>query len=144
MKPLSTIDSFCLYVDAPHAGMHGAFLQIYAGRPKESAAARFKRLFKHIEGRLDATPVFRRRIERMPLDLDRALWVDGGDVDLHYHVRHTALPAPGNEAQLADAYAHIYATPMDMTRPLWEIHVAAALMREVRDAGYRSQHGGAA
>ena len=127
MKPLSTIDSFCLYADSPHAGLHGAFLQIYAGKPGESTAARFKRLLKHIESRLDASPVFRRRIERMPLDVDRALWVDGGDVDLHYHVRHTALPKPGNEAQLADAYAHIYARQMDMTRPLWEIHVIDGL-----------------
>lgn len=123
MKPLSTIDSFCLYADAPHAGLHGAFLQVYAGRPGESTDARFKRLRKHIERSLDAAPVFRRRIERAPFEMDRALWVDGGEVDLDYHVRRTALPRPGNDKQLAAAYARIYAESMDMTRPLWEIHV---------------------
>jgi diacylglycerol O-acyltransferase / wax synthase len=127
MPQLNTLDSFFLYTDSGHAGMHGAFLQIYAPSPEESPPSRYKRLIRHIESKLDASPVFRRRIERAPFEADRAHWVDGGEVDLGHHVRHSALPLPGDDAQLADHYARVCAVPMDTTRPLWEIHVIDGL-----------------
>lgn len=129
MRQFNGMDSLFLYMDAAHAGMHGAFLQIYAPLAGEDAAQRYARLLKYFEGRLDAASLFRRAMRRSPLDLDHAWWVDGVDVDLHYHVRHTALPQPGNAAQLADAYARIYAQAMDMSRPLWEIHVIDGVNR---------------
>lgn len=123
MRQFNGMDSLFLYMDSARTPMHGAFLQIYAPVPGESTAVRYERLLRHISQRLDTSPVFRRAIVRSPLELDHAWWVDGVDIDLDYHVRHSALPEPGSLAQLHDAYARLYAQPMDMDRPLWEIHV---------------------
>lgn len=117
------MDSMFYYMDAAHAGMHGAFLQIYAAVPGEGPATRYQRLVRHIEASLDKASTFRRHIVRTALDLDHARWVDGGEVDLAHHVRHLALPQPGTRQQLCEIYSQIFAQPMDLTRPLWEIHV---------------------
>lgn len=123
MRQFNGMDSLFLYMDSARTPMHGAFLQIYAPVPGESTSVRYERLQRHIRRRLDSSPVFRRAIVRSPLELDHAWWVDGVDVDLDYHVRRSALPQPGSLEQLHEAYARLYAQPMDMDRPLWEIHV---------------------
>lgn len=123
MRQFNGMDSLFLYMDSARTPMHGAFLQIYAPVPGERAAQRFARLRRHIASRLDTSPVFRRAILRSPLELDHAWWIDGVDIDLDYHVRHSALPEPGSLDQLHEAYARLYAQGMDLERPLWEIHV---------------------
>ena len=122
-RQLNGFDSLLLYVDSKNAFAQGGFLQIYAPVTGEDATTRYQRLLRHIEHRLDITPSFRRAIMRSPFDLDHAWFVDGVDVDLSYHVRHLALPQPGSAEQLNDIFASICMQPMDINRPLWEIHV---------------------
>ena len=127
MRQLNALDSMFLYLDTARAPMTVGFLQIYSPEPKEDAVTRFQRLQKHVERCLDTSPVFRRALVRSPLDLDHAWFADDVDLDLSYHVRHYALPQPGTSDQLNDAYARICAQPMDLTRPLWEIHIIEGL-----------------
>ncbi len=126
-RQLNAWDSAFLYMDTPSTPMYGGFLHIYAPVAGESAARRYQRLRWHIEHSLDASPVFRRKIVRSPLDLDHAWFVEGADVDLDYHVRHYALPEPGNDEQLNEVYARIAVQAMDSNRPLWEIHIIDGL-----------------
>ncbi len=63
----------------------------------------------------------------MPLSLDRPYWLNDGDFDLDFHVRHIAIPPPGDMEQLAAQVARIISRPVDRTRPLWEAYVMEGL-----------------
>ena len=63
----------------------------------------------------------------VPLDLDRPYWVDDPDLDLDFHIRALALPAPGDAEQLGEQVARIIARPLDRSRPLWEWYVITGL-----------------
>ena len=52
--------------------------------------------------RLHLMPPFRRRLVQVPLGLDQPYWIEDPDFDIEYHVRELALPAPGDDRQLAD------------------------------------------
>ena len=56
----------------------------------------------------------------LPLQ-QRPIWVDDPHFNIHYHVRHTALPKPGDERQLKRLAARIMAQHLDRSKPLWEI-----------------------
>jgi diacylglycerol O-acyltransferase / wax synthase len=80
-----------------------------------------------LEQRLPLVPPLRWRLAEVPFNLDYSYWVDDPDFDLEFHVREIALPAPGNEAQLADQVARIVARPLDRARPLWELYLIQGL-----------------
>ena len=69
----------------------------------------------------------RRRLLRLPLGLDRPYWVDDERFDLEYHVRHIALPKPGDWRQFCIQVSRIHARPLDLNRPLWEVYVIEGL-----------------
>jgi WS/DGAT/MGAT family acyltransferase len=77
--------------------------------------------------RLALVPPLRWRLAEVPLSLDYPYWVDDPDFDLEFHVREIALPAPGNENQLAEQVARIVARPLDRSRPLWELYLIHGL-----------------
>jgi WS/DGAT/MGAT family acyltransferase len=77
--------------------------------------------------RLPLVPPLRWRLAEVPLNLDYPYWVDDPDFDLEFHVREIALPAPGNEGQLAEQAARIVARPLDRSRPLWELYLIQGL-----------------
>ena len=80
-----------------------------------------------LEERLPLLPPFRWKLAEVPLGLDYPYWVDDHDFDLDFHVRELALPAPGNESQLAEQVARIFSRPLDRARPLWELYVIHGL-----------------
>src|SRR5581483_248085 len=49
------------------------------------------------------------------------------DVDIDYHLRHSALPHPGGERELGVLISRLHSIPLDKTRPLWECHVIEGL-----------------
>ena len=83
----------------------------------------FASLMKTIEDRIHLLPLLRRRLVEVPLGLDHPWWIEDPDFDLEFHVRALALPAPGNDEQLAEQVARLAARPLDRSRPLWEIYV---------------------
>ncbi|HEY4343534.1 MAG TPA: wax ester/triacylglycerol synthase family O-acyltransferase, partial [Parvibaculum sp.] len=87
----------------------------------------FKEILKNYESRLHLARSFRQRIIRVPLSLDHPYWLEDPDFDLEYHVRHIALPKPGDWRQLCIQVARLHARPMDTTRPLWEFTVIEGL-----------------
>ncbi len=72
---------------------------------------------------LPGTTSLRRKLVRVPLDLDRPYWVEDRDFDLEFHVRHLALPKPGDWTQLTKQVARLHARPLDLTSPPWEMTV---------------------
>jgi diacylglycerol O-acyltransferase len=73
-----------------------------------------------LAGRLPLIPRYRQKARELPLDLGPPVWVDDPDFDLAYHVRRTALPAPGGDAELAALMGRVMSDRLDRDRPLWE------------------------
>ncbi|MGH2751900.1 MAG: WS/DGAT/MGAT family O-acyltransferase, partial [Actinomycetota bacterium] len=80
-----------------------------------------------IDERLQYVPRFRQKLATVPLGLGRPVWVDDPHFNLEYHVRHTALPAPGSRAKLNRLTARIMSQQLDRAKPLWEIWFAEGL-----------------
>ena len=72
---------------------------------------------------------FRWRLVEVPFGLDHPYWVEDPDFDLDFHIRDSAVPPPGNDRQLAETVARIFARPLDRTRPLWELYLIHGLPR---------------
>ena len=104
--------------------------------PEPFTLERFTRV---VESRLPLVPLLRRRLVEVPLGLDQPYWIEDPDFDIEFHVRELALPAPGNDRQLAEQAARLHARPLDRSRPLWEIYLIFGL-RGGRAAIYSKIH----
>jgi WS/DGAT/MGAT family acyltransferase len=127
MRQLSAHDAGFLYSDTSHSNANITLIQIYDQSTAPGGKVRFKSILAHIESRLSGLPIFRSKLQRVPLDLDHPYWVDDPNFDLEYHVRHIALPKPGDWRQFCIQASRIHARPLDQSRPLWEIYVVEGL-----------------
>ncbi len=116
-----------LHLEHGNQYLHVAALGIYDPATAPGGFVRFKDILKFFESRLDTAPVFRRRLVTVPFDLDRPYWIEDEHVDVEFHVRHVALPAPGDWRQLCIQVARIHSRPLDRSKPLWEAYVIEGL-----------------
>ena len=123
MRQLSEHDAAYIYSDSAHANSNVTLLHIYDQSTAPGGVVRFKQILAHVECRLGQLPVFREKIRRVPLDLDYPYWIEDESFDIEYHVRHIALPKPGDWRQFCIQAARIHARPLDLQRPLWEMYV---------------------
>ena len=86
-----------------------------------------ERLQTVIAERLHLVPPFRRRLAEVPFGFDQPYWIEDPDFDIEFHVRELALPAPGDDKQLAEQAARLHARPLDRRRPLWELYLISGL-----------------
>jgi WS/DGAT/MGAT family acyltransferase len=127
MEQLSPMDASFLYFETANAPMHIGSVAIYDQSTVKGGILGFKEILKNYEARLHLARSFRQRIVRVPLSLDHPYWLEDPDFDIEYHVRHIALPKPGDWRQLCIQVARLQARPMDTTRPLWEFTVIEGL-----------------
>jgi len=126
MDQLSGQDAQFLYMESDEAPTHMTSIAIFdptAGGRK----LRFKDILQHVRSRLHMNPAFRRKLVRVPLELDFPYWVDDQHFDLEYHVRHGRLPEPGDWRQFCTHLARYHSRPLDMSLPLWEMYVVEGL-----------------
>ena len=127
MEQLSGQDASFVYLDTPTTPMHIGSVGIYDPSTAPGGFVRFKDILAHIESRLDKARSFRQKLVRVPFDLDHPYWIDDPNFDLEYHVRHIALPQPGDWRQLCIQVARLHARGMDLSKPLWEFNVIEGL-----------------
>lgn len=87
----------------------------------------FDRLLRRMERATWVVRRLRQRVQPMPANLSAPMWVDDPNFDLHYHIRHIALPKPGTMRQLLDLASLITWDAYDRTRPLWQFWVIDGL-----------------
>src|SRR5512136_1958472 len=127
MRQLRGEDPRFVYGESGHANSNITLISIYDSSTAKEGRVRFKGLLKHIESRLHLSPIFRQKLLSVPLELDFPYWIEDESFDLEYHVRHIALPKPGDWRQFCIQVSRIHARPLDLKRPLWEIYVIEGL-----------------
>lgn len=127
MRQLSENDAAYIYSDSAHANSNVTLLHIYDQSTAPGGVVRFKQILAHVESRLGRLPNFREKIQRVPLDLDFPYWIEDENFNIEYHVRHIALPKPGDWRQFCIQSSRIHARPLDLQRPLWEMYVIEGL-----------------
>ena len=127
MQQLSAQDASFVYLETPHTPMHIGSVGIYDPSTAPGGFVRFKDILNFVESRLSGARSFRQRLVRVPFDLDHPYWIEDPEFDLEFHVRHIALPKPGDWRQLCIQVARLHARPMDLTKPLWEFTIVEGL-----------------
>ena len=125
---LSALDASFLGLEDSRSHMHGGGVFIFDAGPIRTADGGLDIgcIHEAIEGRLHFVPRFRQKLAFLPYG--RApIWVDDERFRLAYHVRHTALPRPGDERVLKRLVGRIMSQPLDRGRPLWEMWFAEGL-----------------
>ncbi|WP_137145366.1 wax ester/triacylglycerol synthase family O-acyltransferase [Mycolicibacterium sp. CR10] len=99
----------------------------------------YETLLATVERRLPQIPRYRQKVREVRFGLARPVWVDDRDFDITYHIRRSALPSPGSDAQLHDLVARLGSRPLDKSRPLWEMYLVEGLAKN-RVAIYTKTH----
>jgi len=125
---LSALDASFLEIEGPGSHMHvGAVLVLDAAPLRADAGGLdYERIVSMVALRIHDFPRYRQRLAWIPVEHHPA-WVDDRDFNLHYHVRHTALPAPGSVRQLKRLAGRIMSQQLDRGKPLWEMWIVEGL-----------------
>jgi diacylglycerol O-acyltransferase len=127
MRTISGIDSLFLEQETPQQHMHVGGLGIYDPSTAPGGKVRFKQVLEYFTRQMSKHPVYRRKIVPVPFNVGRPVLVDSPDVDVEYHVRHLALPEPGDWRQLMIQIARIHSRPLDRSMPMWEAYIIEGL-----------------
>jgi WS/DGAT/MGAT family acyltransferase len=119
---LSPLDASFLHVEDSVSHMHIASVAVLEG-----PVPPFANVVARVRSKLPLVPRYRQIVRFVPLDLGRPVWVDDPHFSIDYHLRHTALPAPGGEEELRKLVGRVMGQALDRTRPLWEIWVVEGL-----------------
>jgi WS/DGAT/MGAT family acyltransferase len=93
----------------------------------EGPAPSMSEFLEQIRRRLHLVPRYRHKLASTALDSGRPVWIDDPNFNLEYHIRHTALPAPGRWEQLCSLTARIFSQQLDRSKPLWEMWLIEGL-----------------
>jgi len=127
MRQLTGLDASFLYLETPNAPMHISGLSIYDQSTAPGGKVRFKEIVENTNRRIVSMPVMTQKLVTVPMGLDHPYWVTDGAFDPEFHIRHLALPKPGDWRQLCILISRLHARPLDRGRPLWEMYVIEGL-----------------
>jgi WS/DGAT/MGAT family acyltransferase len=121
---LTSVDASFLTNESSSAHMHVGAVLIFEGPPPK-----YDDLLEHIDSRLHLVPRFRQKLAVPPAQTGRPFWVDDPNFNLRYHLRHSALPAPGSEEQLRNLTGRVFSQALDRSKPMWELWLVQGLER---------------
>jgi diacylglycerol O-acyltransferase / wax synthase len=122
MDRLSSLDAVFVNAEDGVSHMHVGSCAIFAGPPPP-----FADVVALIDSKLPRLPRYRQKLRMVPGGLAHPVWIDDADFSIDYHVRHTALPPPGGEAELEHLMGRLMSQELDRQRPLWETWVVEGL-----------------
>lgn len=127
MKRLRGWDAVLLYSETPSVHMHTLKLAVIELDDLGGAKFGVEELRKVIHGRLYKLDPFRYELVDIPFKFHHPMWRENAEVDLDYHVRSVRAEAPGGRRELDEAVGRIASTPLDRSRPLWEMYLIEGL-----------------
>jgi diacylglycerol O-acyltransferase / wax synthase len=122
MDRLSAVDASFLAQEGRSSHMHVGAVLLFEGPPPA-----YEELVAHVESRLHLVPRYRQKLTFPRLEMGRPLWIDDPRLNVEYHVRHTALPAPGSIEELRLLAGRIFSQRLDRSKPLWEMWLVQGL-----------------
>lgn len=122
---LGPLDAMFLYVEDGVSHMHIGSCSVFAGPPP--SIEEFTAL---IESKLPMLTRYRQKVRFVPGALGHPVWVDDRHFNLAYHVRHTALPPPGDQQALQNLVGRLMSQELDRHRPLWEMWMIEGLAHD--------------
>jgi diacylglycerol O-acyltransferase / wax synthase len=125
---LNSLDSYFLFAENRTTHMHVGGIAIYdAGSlRKPDGGIDVDRIRDYIGSKLDRLPRYRQTIRYTPIE-HQPIWVDDPHFNIQYHIRHGALPRPGDEEQLKLLSGRIMSQQLDREKPLWELLIVEGL-----------------
>jgi diacylglycerol O-acyltransferase / wax synthase len=137
MRPMPITDAIFLMGEVREKPLHVGGLQLF--RPPEGAGpGDVQKRFREAIGNDEVATLFRRHPRRIA-GFGPWEWSEDEQLDLEYHVRHSALPHPGKIRELLALVSRLHGTLLDRNRPLWEIHLIEGLA-DGRVAMYSKVH----
>lgn len=121
---LAPTDAVFLHIERSGLPQHVGTVVVFAPPSDTSDGIELlDRVVNHVAGRIAFVPRYRKRLRWVPGGVADPVWVDDERFDLSYHVRRSALPRPGGDAELSEFVARVCSRPLDRARPLWELYV---------------------
>ena len=133
---LSASDATFYHLENSSTPMYVGSLSILR-KPRNGLS--YETLLATVERRLPQIPRYRQKVREVALGFARPVWIDDRDFDITYHIRRSALPSPGSDAQLHDLVARLGSRQLDKSRPLWEMYLVEGLAKN-RIAIYTKSH----
>jgi diacylglycerol O-acyltransferase len=127
MRQLTGLDASFLYLETANAPMHISGLCIYDQSTAPGGKVRFKDIIENTNNRILDIPIMTQKLVTVPMSLDHPYWVTDGAFDPEFHIRHIALPKPGDWRQLCILISRLHSRPLDRDRPLWELYIIEGL-----------------
>ncbi|MEW2352903.1 wax ester/triacylglycerol synthase family O-acyltransferase [Spirillospora sp. NPDC029432] len=119
---MSGLDAGFYFAESPDTPLHIASVTVFEG-----PAPSYGEIVRAVLGKLPGIPRYRQRVRTVPLHLGRPVWADDPHFNILYHVRHTAVPAPGRPEQLRNLAGRVLSQRLDLSKPLWEIWLVEGL-----------------
>ncbi len=125
---LTQLDHSFLVYEGPNAPMHVGATQIFEAAPlrRPEGGIDLERIEAYVQSRLHRIPRYRQRLAHTPIER-HPIWIDDARFNIHYHVRHTRLPRPGDERLLKRTVGRIFSQHLDRGKPLWEMWLIEGL-----------------
>jgi len=127
MDQLKGQDAAFIYVENEALKSHFTMVAIYDQSTVPGGSLRYRDVLRYFEERIQGMPVFRRKLHHVPLELDAPYFIDDDRFHIEAHVRHIALPEPGDWRQFCILASQIHAQPIDTSRPLWDMTIIGGL-----------------
>lgn len=127
MQQLSGLDASFLYLETANSPMHIGGLGIYDPATAPGGAVGFKQILENTLRRAGRVAAMNNVLVEVPMGLDHPYWKSDGPFDPEFHIRHIALPKPGDWRQLCIQVSRLHARPLDRARPLWEFYIIEGL-----------------
>ena len=118
MQRMSPLDASFLFLENDNQPMHIGGVAIFEG-----PAPSHEEVVQLLTSKLHLVPRYRQKVKFLPLGVGLPGWIDDPDFEIEYHIRRTALPAPGGQAELDNLVSRLIAAQLDRRRPLWEVWV---------------------
>lgn len=126
MKRLNGWDAMLLYSETPNIGTHTLKIGIIDAADFDGDFT-FEIFRRTLRRRLHLLEPLRYRLIEIPLKLHHPMWLEKSDVDLNYHLRRVRVRGPGGRRELNEVISEIASTPLDRSRPLWEMYFAEGM-----------------
>ena len=125
-KSLNALDLSFVLMETRQTPMHVAGIQTFrppAGAPRDLP----RQIYEYLRGFPVTAPPFNYVLRGLGAGRLLPSFEVVDKVDLDHHLRHSALPYPGGERELGVLVSRLHSNPMDMARPLWEMHLIEGL-----------------